>query len=217
MKNKQNTTKLVMLSILAALVIVFTYIPIKFGTFQLNLALIFIAVGAIMYGPIAGALLGLINGGVVLLNGDAALFLGWNLVGTIITVLLKTALAGFLVGITYQLLSKIHKNVAIITSALLAPVVNTLVFIIGCLIFFVNPISAMASESGKNILSVILVGFIGVNFFFEFFINVLLSPTITRVIEYGMRNNKEIKDEEIVEDVKVPDFEIVDATLDDKE
>ena len=71
---------------------------IRFGPFSISLVLVPIVVGAALYGPKAGAWLGLVFGVVVLLSGDAAAFLAVNPWGTIVTVLVKGAAAGLCAG-----------------------------------------------------------------------------------------------------------------------
>lgn len=111
-----NTSKMtrtiVGMGLLTAIVVVLQMIAatIKFGMFSVTFALIPIVIGAALYGIGAGAWLGLVFGVVVLLSGDAAAFLTINPAGTIITVLLKGALAGTMAGVLYKLISKKESN-----------------------------------------------------------------------------------------------------------
>ena len=102
-----NTRTIVGLGLLTAIVVVLQFIgaSIRFGTFSISLVLMPIVVGAALYGVWAGAWLGLVFGIVVLLSGDAAFFMSVNPFGTIVTVILKGALAGALAGLVYRLLS----------------------------------------------------------------------------------------------------------------
>ncbi len=102
-----NTRTIVGLGLLTAIVVVLQFIgaSIRFGTFSISLVLMPIVVGAALYGVWAGAWLGLVFGIVVLLSGDAAFFMSVNPFGTIVTVILKGALAGALAGLVYKLLS----------------------------------------------------------------------------------------------------------------
>ena len=100
MSNRRNTRRLTGVAIFTALVIVLQLLGsfIKFGPFSVSLTLIPIVVGAALYGPAAGAWLGLIFGIVVLVSGDASPFLAVSVPGTVFTVLVKGALAGFISG-----------------------------------------------------------------------------------------------------------------------
>ncbi|MGN1128484.1 MAG: hypothetical protein ACI4T6_05950, partial [Candidatus Flemingiibacterium sp.] len=55
----------------------------------------------------------------------------------------------------------------------------------GCYAFFYNAIAAMASDSGKSVLSFIIFVFIGGNFIFELLFNVVLAPVIIRIVKIG--------------------------------
>lgn len=187
MKNKQMIKKMIMLAIFAALTIIFTYVPIKFGQFQINLALIFIACGAILYGPIAGLGLGVLNGLIVIFNGDAAWFLSLSVIGTVITVIFKTGLAGFLSGLVFKLFKNKNRTLASILAVCIVPIINTSVFVLGCLTFFIDAMAEGASASDKGTLAYILTAMVGVNFFVEIAINAVISPAIDRITRIGAK------------------------------
>jgi hypothetical protein len=67
-------------------------------------------------------------------------------------------------------------------SAIAAPIVNTGIFIIGCFIFFIDTVNAGAVAEGMSIGAYIIIFFVGFNFLFELLANILLSPTILRVL-----------------------------------
>ena len=161
---------------------------IRFGPFSVSLVLIPIVVGAALYGQFAGAWLGFVFGLVVLLSGDAAPFFAVNAAGTILTVLLKGSLAGFISGLLYKALSRKSNTAAGIVSAIACPVVNTGIFLIGCLIFFLPTVTEWASGMGyENAGRYMIFGLVGGNFIFELLLNVILSPVILRLIRLGQK------------------------------
>lgn len=107
-----NVRSLVGLGLLTAIVVVLQLIgaAIRFGTFSISLVLMPIVIGAALYGAGAGAWLGLVFGIVVLLSGDANLFLGINVFGTIATVIAKGVLAGLLSGLAYTWLTRVFDS-----------------------------------------------------------------------------------------------------------
>lgn len=189
----KNTKKIVGVALFTAIVVVLQLLGsfIKFGPFSISLVLIPIVVGTALYGIGAGAWLGLVFGVTVLASGDASAFLAVNVPGTIITVLAKGAAAGLLSGAVYKLVEKKNKTAATICAAIAAPIANTGVFLLGCLIFFMPTINGWAAavgiESAGTYMITTLVGF---NFIFELLVNVVLSPIIVRLIGLG---KKEIK------------------------
>lgn len=190
--NTGKTRKLAGIAIFTAIVIVLQLLGsfIRFGPFSISLVLIPIVVGAAMYDVAAGAWLGFIFGLIVLLSGDAAAFLGVNAIGTIITVIAKGTLAGLCAGLVYRALEKTNTYVAVIASAVVCPVVNTGVFLLGCLIFFMETITGWATEAGfASAGTYMIVGLVGLNFVFELLVNVVLSPVIVRIIAIGKKGS----------------------------
>lgn len=188
--NTGKTRKLTGIAIFTAIVIVLQLLGsfIRFGPFSISLVLIPIVVGAAMYGTAAGAWLGFIFGLVVLLSGDAAAFLGVNALGTIITVIAKGTLAGLCAGLVFRALVKTNTYVAVIVSAVVCPVVNTGVFLLGCLLFFMETINGWAAAAGfASAGTYMIVGLVGLNFVFELLVNVILSPVIVRIISTGKK------------------------------
>jgi len=183
-----NTRKLVLLALLTAIVIVLQLLGafIKFGIFSISLVLLPIAVGAALIGVTAGFWLGFIFGLTVLISGDANIFMAINPAGTFITVILKGILAGLAAAIAYKLASKINKTVGAVAAAVICPIVNTGIFIIGAYVFFWDTIVMWSAESDfLSATAFLFLGMISGNFLFELGLNVVLCPVIVRLIQYG--------------------------------
>ena len=183
----KKTRLLVELGLLTAIVIVLQVfaetLAIRFSTFSITLVLAPIVIGAALYGWKAGAWLGFVFGAVVLISGDAAPFLAVNAPGAIITCLLKGMLAGAAAGAVYKLLEKMNQLLAVIVAAVVCPVVNTGVFLIGCLLFFLETVKSWGAGAGyENVGAYFLFGFVGLNFLIELAINLALSTTIVRLL-----------------------------------
>jgi len=185
-----DTRKLVFLALLTAIVVAFQIAAIVtrplFPAFSISLVLMPIVIGAALIGIFAGAWLGLAFGFAVLISGDAAPFMAIDPFGTILVVLLKGILAGLAAGWVYKFLEEMSKTIAAIIAAVVCPVVNTIIFIIGAYVFFMPTITAWGEAAGyTNALSYILIVVVGVNFLVELGINLVLSPTIVRLVQYG--------------------------------
>lgn len=183
---KIDTKTISGLGIMAALVVVLQLLGsfIRFGPFSISLVNIPIVVGAILYGPYGGAFLGLVFGLTVLLSGDAALFLTVTVPGTVITVIVKGVAAGYVSGLVYELLKK-NGTFAAVISAIVCPFVNTGMFLIGCLIFFMDTISGWAAAAGLagNVGTYMIVGLVGGNFLAELLVSTVLSPVVLRLLK----------------------------------
>ena len=176
------------MGILLALVIVLQAFggTVSIGAVQLNFTLIPIVLGAIVFGPWVGGFLGLACGVVVLIQviiGAVPFYaLIWtnDPIATTLTCLVKTTAAGILAGYAYQWIAKKNKLAAVFVASGIVPVVNTALFIVGCL-FMTNSVHGLAADGGQNLLVFILVGLVTFNFFIEFAINLLVSPALYRV------------------------------------
>ncbi len=189
-QKKMNVSTIVGIGLLTAIVVVLQLVSmsLRFGMFSITLTLVPIVVGAALYNWKAGAWLGLVFGGAVILTGDATVFLQINAIGTIITVLLKGAMAGLVAGLVYHLVSKKNQIAGVIAAAIAAPVVNTGIFLLGGAVFFLDAITMWAGDT--NVFVYMLVGLVGFNFFIELGINILLNPTILHIIRIGKKKLK---------------------------
>lgn len=185
---KISTKTLVIGAALTAVVIVLQMLGafIRFGMFQVSLVLAPIVIGAAIGGVGLGAWLGFVFGVVVLLNGDAAGFLAIDVFGTVVTVLLKGTLSGLAAALVYKAFEKKNKYLAVILAAIVCPVVNTGVFLLGCFTFFMEAIKEWAG--GGDLVNYFIMGLGIINFPVELLFNIILSPAILRLL-----NIKEIK------------------------
>lgn len=220
-KSKYFSAKnITFIAVLVALVVVLqlwgSSIPIGFAGLRLSFVLIPITLGGIILGHIAGCVLGLVFGFVVLMTGVTgiepftAYLLADNPILTILTVLLKGAVAGAVCGLLFDAVKNKNRLVAVFVAAASVPILNTSIFILGTLCMsksihsFMQDISAF---DGRNIMYIIIVGLVGINFLIELLINLICSPalhTVARVVEnqiisrYNSNKNKNKDSEEIL-------------------
>ncbi|HCE78059.1 MAG TPA: ECF transporter S component [Lachnospiraceae bacterium] len=187
-KKQGNTQRLAVLAVLTAIVIILqAAVVIPLGPFTVTLTMLPIIIGAIMYGPLGGAVLGTVFGVVVsiqVLTGAAGAFstamLEYQPAATILICLLKGIAAGLAAGAFFRLFRKASFYLGVVMAAVIAPVVNTGIFSVGCLTIFRSLIQD-ALGTGSNLLLVFLTTFIGLNFLVEFGINVALTPVVMRI------------------------------------
>lgn len=181
---KNSTEKLVLAGVMTALVVVLQLMGqfIHLGPFSISLVLVPIVIGAAVCGPKIGAWLGFVFGVVVLFT-DAAAFLAISVPGTVVTVLLKGAASGLVAGLVYQLLAKKNEFLAVIAAAIVCPVVNTGIFLFGCVLFFFETIQSWGVAAGfTNVASYMFLGLVGGNFLVELAANIVLGPVIERIL-----------------------------------
>lgn len=178
MKNKFFTTKLITTTaILLAIEIICQLLTMVIPTtVNLNLSLIPIVIGAMLYGPVVGGFLGFACGVIILLSPNTVtLFMSISPVATIFTCLLKTCLAGVTAGFVYKALEKKNSMLGSILASILVPVINTLIFCIFTYFFFKEGL-------GLPDFGSIITAFIGLNFLFEVVTTTVVGPTLIKVI-----------------------------------
>ena len=181
----EKLVSMILLALLTALVAVLAYYGgfIKIGGLaSISLTLIPVIIGATLFGPIAGAWLGAVAGVIFFITPDALFWFGLSIPGTVITVMIKGILSGLCAGLVYKLLAKINQYVAVLISAIVCTVVNTGIFLIGSLVFFMDTVSGGASAEGISVGAYLIVFFIGLNFVFELIANIVVSPAIVRIL-----------------------------------
>ncbi len=190
-KKFSKTQRLVGTAVLVALVIVLQTFGsgIRLGPFTPTLSLVPIIIGAILFGPLTGGILGFVFSVVVLISvisgadqGGAAMF-AMDPGATSFIVLLKGTLAGFLSGFVVDKMSSKNMTVGVALAAIICPVVNTGIFSIGVLVFFYDLIASWGETAGfDNALIYVIAGLIGINFLVELILDLVLVPVIVRVI-----------------------------------
>ncbi len=192
-QKRMSTKTMVLGAVLTALVVILQFLGafIKFGPFSISLVLVPIVIGCATCGVSVGAWLGLVFGITVLISGDAALFLAVNPLGTVITVLLKGTLCGLLAALVYKALEQKNRYLAVIAAAIVCPLVNTGVFLLGCLVFFLDTIKewAVGFGFGEDVGRYMIFVLVGGNFLVELAMNIVLSPVIVRLLKVKEKQN----------------------------
>lgn len=142
--------------------------------------------GAAVYGPKAGALLGGVFGAVVAMNcitgadgGGAMVFQASPLL-CILVVLGKGVLAGWVSALVYRWGRSRNGYVAMMLASVACPVINTGTFLVCMMSLFKDVLAAWAS--GGEIIAYVLSGLVLCNFVPELVINVLFSPFGQRIV-----------------------------------
>lgn len=193
MKTNQKILRMVELAMLAAIIMVLQQIVIPLpGGLTLSLVLVPIVVGAVLFGPAAGAILGGVFGVVVTFlvmtarAGDLSTMM-WvaNPAVTALVCIVKGVAAGFCAGLVARTFKK-RAFVGILLAAAIAPIVNTGIFLVGMLTVFRDVMMTFAQNIGMGGTGVIyfaVVVLVGINFIIEFAANLILSPTIATIVK----------------------------------
>ena len=177
------------LAVLLALVIVLQLWGnnIKIGATGLSFVLVPIVLGGVLFGPSAGAFLGLVFGFITLMYGvtgadpfTAVLFAEHPFLTSAVCLVKGTA-AGLAAGLLFRLIEKKNGYVGVFVASAAAPVVTTGLFILGALLMS-DTLSAHFVADGSTVLYFLIIGCAGINFLVELAINLMLSPAMYSVI-----------------------------------
>ncbi len=191
MKKKKffSSKNITTLAILLALVIVLQLFGgyIKIGATPLSFVLVPIVMGGIVCGSLAGAFLGVCFGIIVLIQGAVGvdpftmILLEEHPFYTILLCLVKGGAAGALAGLSYAWIAKKSQLGGVFTAAVVAPVVNTGLFILGSLAFLQDTLKANFID-GTTVIYFLIIGCAGINFLVELALNLICSPALHTVI-----------------------------------
>ena len=176
----------VLMALVAVLQITGTGLNIT-GT-PISLVLIPIALGAMILGPLAGALLGLEFGiivyvaGFVGADGFTFILIQDHPIYTALICIGKGVLAGLCAGLAYRLVSVKNKVAAVFAAAAATPIVNTALFILGAL-GMQSTLSSNFLGEGETVIYFLIVVCAGVNFLLELLLNLLVAPALARVVD----------------------------------
>lgn len=182
-----------LLGILIALVIVLqlfaSAIPM-FGV-KLNFSLIPIALAGILMGYLGGAIVGFACGLVVFITmavmgqeQSTAYLFQTNPVILTLTCIGKTTIAGLVSGLLYKLIKKKNKTIAVGVGALVIPIVNTGIYMLGIVLMKESASEFMGlTSSSAGVVFGVVFGLIWLNFVLEMVINTIFTPILHRVIK----------------------------------
>lgn len=190
-QNRQKIVKMTELAILTAIVFVLQALGIglklPFLATPVSLVLIPIVLGATVIGPKSGAWLGFVFGlevfimcGVMGMDTFTTILTQEHPFITFMLCITKSTLAGFISGIVYKALVKVNSWLAIFAAAIIAPIVNTGVFILGCLLMY-NTLESNFVQDGSTVFYFLIIGCAGLNFIIELLINIVFTPALSKL------------------------------------
>lgn len=182
--SKQKIQRLTVLSVLAAITVIIAFVPLRTFGLEITFTMIPVAVGAILYGPGGGALLGGVFGVVSFLQCLGYSAFGATLFGidpflTFLVCVPTRILAGFLAGLLSKGLRKGCKSdiPALLSTSIAAPILNTLFFMTTLVLCFYQTdfIQDLSEKLGAANPFTFVVLFVGINGLVEFICGVVVA------------------------------------------
>lgn len=184
-----NPKRLVILGLMTALVIIFSFTPIgsiPVGPLVITLNIIPVAIAAVTCGPIGGAIIGGVFGlfsffqciGIGIPSGMGQILFDINPFLAFAQRFFPRLLDGFIVGWIFQgLNSRTNITVSSGITGFCSAFFNTLLFMSTLMIFFGNTDYVQKLQGGKNVL-LFIVTFVGVNAVVEMITATVLTAAV---------------------------------------
>lgn len=193
---QSKTLRLTRLALLAALVLVLAYTPLGYihiGPLAITPIMIPVTVGAILLGPLEGAVLGGVFGLTsfsTCFGADAfgAALLAINPFFTFVVCVLARVLAGWLPALLFRAVYRpgrpVRKNLAFGAAALAGPVLNTVFFMGGLVLFFYRTeyIQGFVTALGAANPFLFVLLFVGVQGLVEAAVGFVVSGLLSRAV-----------------------------------
>lgn len=192
--NQSKTSKMVQLALLTAIILLMAFTPIGYirtPGLEITLIVVPVAVGAIILGPMSGAILGGVFGLTSFIQAFGGPFglalLSISPVATFILCFIPRVLMGWLTGLIFIAVKKIDKtrSISYVAASLASPLLNTVFFMGTLVLFFYHTeyIQGIATDFGtKNVIAFMLV-FVGINALIEAGVCFVLGTAISKTID----------------------------------
>ncbi|MGI6140804.1 MAG: ECF transporter S component [Caldicoprobacterales bacterium] len=186
-----RTVKMVLLAILAAIMLVLAFTPLgylKVGVVEISFMMVPVAVGAIVLGPLAGAILGGVFGATSFfqalgMSPFGAALMAINPFYTFILTMVPRILMGWLTGLIFQRLYQNDKTrfFSYGAASLSAALLNTIFFMSFLILLFGNS-DYIRGFQGEMSLLPFIVAFVGVNGLVEAIATMIIGGAVSRAL-----------------------------------
>jgi|LSQX01.2.fsa_nt_gb uncharacterized membrane protein len=207
---RKKTLRLVQMAVLTAIIILLAFTPLgylKIGIVSITLLMIPVAIGAILLGPVAGLILGVVFGATSFaqcfgMDPFGTALMSINPFYTFVLCFIPRILMGFLVGLIFSALSKLimvstdSNNVTsaretargfipYIIASSSGAILNTVLFVGALILMFGNNTTVLEMFKGTN-WRVIITTLITVNALVEVVVSLVVGTTVTKALAYTL-------------------------------
>lgn len=193
-KKKEKIYKLTLTAVLTALIFVMAFTPLgylKIGVVSITFLTIPVIIGAIIGGPLVGAVLGLMFGATSFiqcfgLDAFGTALFGINPIFTFIMCFVPRILMGWGCGLIYKGFNlKNHGKVGAVVTSFSGGFLNTLLFVGALLLLFYN--TEYIRSFGDNIIAVISA-LVTVNAVIEWIACTVIGSAVSVALEKALKN-----------------------------
>lgn len=212
MTKHEQIKNITITAVLAALIIILAFLPIKTMALEITLTIIPITIGLILCGPKGGAILGLVFGVVSFLQCLGYSQFGLTLLSinpflTFLVCVPTRILAGLLAGLVYKGLNKVVPNnlISIAVASVLMPLLNTIFFMGTLTVCFYNTdyIQMFVGMIGAtNPLNFIIL-FTGINGLVEIICGIVISIPVAKALTLYLHQGNVVVKQEVAEQATI--------------
>ena len=189
MKKSFDTTRLVLLGLLTAILLLMAYTPLGYlniGPLAITLNVIPLAIAAITMGPVGGAIIGAVFGmtsflqciGVGGTSAMGAVLFGINPFLAFVQRFVPRVLDGLLLGYIFRAVrGKTNTYLACAVTGFCSALLNTVFFMGLLVLLFGNTEYMQGLMGGKNVI-LFICGFVGINAAFEMLFSTIISAAV---------------------------------------
>lgn len=193
-KNLGRTLRLTQLSVLVALLLIFGFTNIgyiKIGVIEITLNVIPVAIAAIVLGPSAGAICGLVFGLTSFwqcfgMSAFGTMLFDVNPIYTFIICVIPRILAGLLPGLIYKAINKKQKNniVSCTIASVCCPLLNTLLFVGSFILLFgkTEVFTTLYGQSAATNIVGFFAWFVGLNGVIEAIAGFVIASAVSKAL-----------------------------------
>lgn len=186
MKNKQKITRIVIMGLLTAILVVMSFTPLGYlniGPLSITLNIIPVAIAALTMGPVGGAAVGAVFGltsflqcvGIGLPSPFGVALFGISPIFTIITCFVPRILDGFLLGLINKFVADVSNSiVSSFITGFAAALLNTVFFMTSLMLLFGKTPLIMDMRGEMNIIA-FMCAFVGINAVFEIVASTIIT------------------------------------------
>ena len=189
MNKKFNTSQLVLLGLMTAILLLMAYTPLGYlniGPLAITLNVIPVAIAAITLGPVGGAIAGAVFGmtsflqciGVGGTSAMGAILFGINPILAFIQRFIPRVVDGFLLGYIFKGVRRVSNTyLACSVTGFCSAFLNTVLFMTLLVVLFGNTEYMQGLIGGKNII-LFVCGFVGINAVFEMVFSTIVAGAV---------------------------------------
>ena len=176
---------------------------IPVGPLNMTLTMVPIAIGAMLLGPRAGAILGFVYGCTSLYDAIAGkspmtgFFFQISPFGTIVLCVVLRILVGWLTGLLFKAVQKIDRtrSVCYFVGGLAAPVINTVLFMGFIIVFFYQTefVQNMVTKLGASGPLTLVVLMVGVQGLVEAATGLVIGGGVAKAVAYALKLDKPVR------------------------